>query len=86
LRNTLLDMKKLYVSDKRSSKLLIVTSKKVGNAPYRNYLRRCTKIIMHEFATAFRGIHTAIFFKKQTNRVTFHQIRAMLCGKLQKKL
>ena len=58
--------KSFYLSEK--ARLLILTPKKLGDAPYRNYLRRCSKEVFkkfnlkNDFIIGFKAINKKISF------------------------
>ena len=59
-----------YCTEK--GRLLILTPKKLGNAPYRNYLRRCSKEIFKNLNLKNDFI---IGFKKANNKISFLNIK-----------
>ncbi len=59
----------MYFCDKKSleDKNIIIISKKLGNAPYRNYIRRCTKEILRKYHKKNEKRLFFIFHKTEKN-------------------
>jgi ribonuclease P protein component len=58
-------------------KLLIVITKKVGNAPQRNYLRRCVKQLYTLCDISIFKRDVIIYFKPKTERCSFQQLKTL---------
>lgn len=58
--------------------LLIVTPKKMGNAPQRNLFKRRVKAIFHEHQLHFCGFDIGVFGKPGASAVSFAELSAIL--------
>lgn len=59
-------------------KILIITPKKMGNAPERNRIRRRLKAIFYEEKLYNYCYDIAIFCKKEANSLSFFQLKAII--------
>ena len=65
-------------STQAEGRLLVVTSRRTGNAPQRNKVRRRIKAIFYEQALSKRGYDCAIIVKKPGISVEFAQIQELM--------
>lgn len=61
-------------------RILIVTSRKVGNAPDRNLIRRRIKSIFYEEKLYERSIDCAIIAQKKMNELSFDALKELILG------
>ena len=61
-----------------SSRILLITSRKVGNAPERNLLRRWGRAIYYEQRLFELPRHCVIIFKAPAKNLTFDQFKEIL--------
>ena len=59
---------------------LIVTSRKVGNAPERNLIRRRIKSIFYEEKLYDRTVDCVIIAQKKINELSFDQLKELILG------
>lgn len=59
-------------------KILLITSRKVGNAPQRNLLRRQGRAIFYEEKLWLQKITLAIIFKSPAKQLSFLQLKNIL--------
>jgi len=74
----------LLIAPKTDSQagLLVVTSRKVGNAPERNKIRRRLKAIFYENKLYEQAFDCIIIVKKAGNELSFDQWKTVLLEKL----
>ena len=65
---------------KERARLLVVTSRKVGNAVERNLLRRRIKALFYEEKTYLKGFDWIIFCKKEATKLYFPDLKKILLG------
>ena len=68
-----------------SSRILLITSRKVGNAPERNLLRRWGRAIYYEQRLFEIQRHCVIIFKSPAKNLTFNQFKEILIKACLKK-
>lgn len=61
-----------------TGRILIITPKKMGNAPQRNRFRRRMKAIFYEQNLAAQALDIAIFSKAPANLLSFAELQAIL--------
>ena len=61
-----------------SSRILLITSRKVGNAPERNLLRRRGRAIFYEEKLFERQKHCVVIFKAPAKSLSFDQFKEIL--------
>ncbi len=61
-----------------SGRILLVTSRKVGNAPQRNKLRRQARAIFYEQQIFARNIDCVVLFRAPATKLSFDQLQAIL--------
>lgn len=61
-------------------RILIITSRKVGNAPERNLIRRRIKSIFYEEKLYERTVDCAIIAQKKLVELTFAELKALILG------
>ena len=59
-------------------KILLITSRKVGNAPERNLLRRRSKAIFYEARLFEKPINLALIFRPPATKLSFEQLKAII--------
>ncbi len=59
-------------------RILLITSRKVGNAPERNLLRRQSRAIFYEERLFDLGKHCVVIFKAPAKNLSFDQLKAIL--------
>jgi len=64
---------KIAKNNFEASKLLIITPKKIGCAPYRNYLRRCSKEIFKKLN--YKNNYYIISFNKLDKKISYLDIK-----------
>ena len=62
------------------ARVLIITSRKVGNAPERNLIRRRIKSIFYEEKLYELGFDCAFIAQKKATELSFDQLKSMLVG------
>ncbi len=62
----------------RPSRILLITSRKVGNAPQRNLLRRWGRAIFYEQRLFEQPQHCVIIFKAPAKYLSFDQFKEIL--------
>lgn len=67
-----------------SSRILLITSRKVGNAPERNLLRRWGRAIFYEERLFELGKHAVIIFKSPAKNLLFDQFKEILIKSIHK--
>ncbi len=75
--NEVIDMRVTKGTKSSAGKLLIIIPKKVGNAPYRNYLRRCSKEVFYQEELHTKPFGWTIRFKPSPKKITFGEL--LLC-------
>lgn len=62
--------------------LIVITPKKVGNAPQRNKIRRRIKAIFHEQKLYEQGFDWIVYIKKEASQLSFSDIleRLLQCS------
>lgn len=71
-------------AQKDFGRILIITSRKVGNAPERNKIRRRLKSIFFETAAYKNSWDWAIIIKKAAVALSFDELKELLLGGLKK--
>ena len=66
------------------SRILLITSRKVGNAPERNLLRRRGRAIFYEEQLFTLPNHGVVIFKAPAKNLTFDQLKAILIAAMNK--
>lgn len=66
-------------------RILLITSRKVGNAPERNLLRRRGRAIFYEEKLFEYGKHCVVIFKAPAKDLTFDQFKAILIKAMNKQ-
>lgn len=61
-----------------TGRILLITSRKVGNAPERNLLRRQGRAIFYEERLFEQKIHCVIIFKAAATQMSFDQFKSIL--------
>jgi len=61
-----------------TGRILVVTSRKVGNAPTRNQIRRRLKAIFYEEKIFERGFDFAIIVRKEATSLNFTQLKDLV--------
>ncbi|MDP3788515.1 MAG: ribonuclease P protein component [Candidatus Chromulinivorax sp.] len=74
------------VGPNKSGRILLITSRKVGNAPERNLLRRRGRAIFYEEKLFELGKHCVIIFKSPAKLLSFDQFKEILKKAMEKKL
>ncbi len=70
----------------QSSRILLITSRKVGNAPERNLLRRRGRAIFYEQRLFELGKHCVVIFKSPAKNLSFDQFKEILTKSVKKQL
>ncbi len=65
-------------------RLLVITSRKVGNAPQRNKIRRRIKAIFHEEQLAKLKQDIIVIVKKEGIKLSFEELKKLLIASLEK--
>lgn len=84
IKNSALDIL-LGLRQKNFSRILIIISRKVGNAPERNKIRRRLKSIFYEeklYETAYDCI---VIVKKEAVTLSFEALKELLCNAYSEK-
>jgi ribonuclease P protein component len=66
------------------ARALIITSRKVGNAPERNLIRRRIKSIFYEEKLYERGFDCAFIAQKKATALSFDQLKTIMLGMYKK--
>jgi|GEM_PF-307979 len=66
------------------SRVLLITSRKVGNAPERNLLRRRGRAIFYEEQLFEQHKHCVIIFKPSAKNLSFDQLKEILVRSIEK--
>ena len=69
-----------------SGRILLITSRKVGNAPQRNLLRRWGRAIFYEQRLFEKQIHCIVIFKAPAKYMTFDHFKKILIQSLEKSI
>lgn len=67
-----------------SARILIVASRKVGNAPQRNLIRRRIKSIFYEEKLYERVVDCVIIAQKKLTELSFDELKSIILGVYQK--
>ena len=65
-------------------RILVVTSRKVGNAPQRNLIRRRIKSLFYEQELYKRQVDMIIIIKKEGINLSFNELKDILWGVIKK--
>lgn len=65
-----------------TGRILLITSRKVGNAPQRNLLRRRGRAIFYEERLFELGKHCVVIFKAPAKELTYQQFKEILVKSL----
>lgn len=66
------------------SRILLITSRKVGNAPERNLLRRRCRAIFYEERLFEQGKDCVVIFKASAKNLSFDQLKEILVQSIEK--
>lgn len=67
------------------SRILLITSRKVGNAPERNLLRRRGRAIFYEERLFEQHQHCVVIFKSPAKNLSFNQFKTILTQAINKQ-
>lgn len=72
-KNSFCILKKIE-NEFNTPRLLIITSKKIGNAPYRNYIKRCTKELYKKNSLNQFKFDLIFIYRPVLREISFHDI------------
>ena len=68
------------------ARVLIITSRKVGNAPERNLIRRRIKSIFYEEKLYVQGFDCVVIAQKKIVELSFDQLKELIIGSYEKEM
>ncbi|MCX5922553.1 MAG: ribonuclease P protein component [Candidatus Dependentiae bacterium] len=78
LSNELPPSPRLRRTGRRTGRILVVTPRRIGNAPERNKIRRQLKALYYELKLAERGYDCVVIIKPEGKKLAFEAIKQLL--------